>query len=324
MDLKNEKPELCTLLGIDFPIILAPMFLVSNEKMVIEAIKAGITGAIPALNYRNTDELRTAIQFIKKEVKGPFGINLIVNKSNFLYKEQLAVCCEEKVDFIITSLGSPEETINMAHKSGVKVFCDVTDLKYALKVEALGADAVIAVNKEAGGHAGNISYKELIPLLKSACKIPVISAGGVGTGQGIKEMIDLGAAGLSMGSIFIASTEAGVSQEYKQACVDYGSKDIVMTTKLSGTPCSVINTPYVQKTGTSQNWLEKILNKNKRLKKWVKALVFFRGMKSLQKAAFSSTYKTVWCAGPSIEYVHAILPISEIVANLKKEYEQAK
>lgn len=324
MDLKNEKPELCTLLGIDFPIILAPMFLVSNEKMVIEAIKAGITGAIPALNYRNTVELRTAIQFIKKEVKGPFGINLIVNKSNFLYKEQLAVCCEEKVDFIITSLGSPEETINMAHKSGVKVFCDVTDLKYALKVEALGADAVIAVNKEAGGHAGNISYKELIPLLKSACKIPVISAGGVGTGQGIKEMIDLGAAGLSMGSIFIASTEAGVSQEYKQACVDYGSKDIVMTTKLSGTPCSVINTPYVQKTGTSQNWLEKILNKNKRLKKWVKALVFFRGMKSLQKAAFSSTYKTVWCAGPSIEYVHAILPISEIVANLKKEYEQAK
>lgn len=324
MDLKNEKPELCTLLGIDFPIILAPMFLVSNEKMVIEAIKAGITGAIPALNYRNTDELRTAIQFIKKEVKGPFGINLIVNKSNFLYKEQLAVCCEEKVDFIITSLGSPEETINMAHKSGVKVFCDVTDLKYALKVEALGADAVIAVNKEAGGHAGNISYKELIPLLKSACKIPVISAGGVGTGQGIKEMIQLGADGLSMGSIFIASTEAGVSQEYKQAVVDYSSKDIVMTTKLSGTPCSVINTPYVQKTGTSQNWLEKILNKNKRLKKWVKALVFFRGMKSLQKAAFSSTYKTVWCAGPSIEYVHAILPISEIVANLKKEYEQAK
>lgn len=324
MDFKNEQPELCTLLGIDFPIILAPMFLVSNEKMVIEAIKAGITGAIPALNYRNTDELRTAIQFIKKEVKGPFGINLIVNKSNFLYKEQLAVCCEEKVDFIITSLGSPEETINMAHKSGVKVFCDVTDLKYALKVEALGADAVIAVNKEAGGHAGNISYKELIPLLKSACKIPVISAGGVGTGQGIKEMIQLGADGLSMGSIFIASTEAGVSQEYKQAVVDYSSKDIVMTTKLSGTPCSVINTPYVQKTGTSQNWLEKILNKNKRLKKWVKALVFFRGMKSLQKAAFSSTYKTVWCAGPSIEYVHAILPISEIVANLKKEYEQAK
>jgi len=319
-----KKPILCEMLGIDFPIIMAPMFLVSNEKMVVEAIKAGITGAIPALNYRNTDDLRAAIQSIKKQVNGPFGINLIVNKSNFLYKEQLTVCCEEKVDFLITSLGSPEETIIEAHKAGVKVFCDVTDTKYAKKVESLGADAVIAVNKEAGGHAGNISYKELIPQLIAAVNIPVISAGGVGTGGGVAEMLSLGAAGLSMGSVFIASNEAGVSEEYKQACVDYGAKDIVMTTKLSGTPCSIINTPYVQKTGTKQNCLERLLNKNKTLKKWIKALVFVKGMKSLQKAAFSSTYKTVWCAGPSIEFVHSIRPISEIVSQLKTEYNAAK
>jgi nitronate monooxygenase len=302
---------------------MAPMFLVSNKEMIIAAVKSGITGAIPALNYRSTDDLRNAIREIKKEVQGPFGINLIVNKSNFLYKEQLKVCCEEKIDFIITSLGSPEETIIDAHKAGVKVFCDVTNVKYALKVEELGADALIAVNKEAGGHAGNISYKELIPQLKNACKIPVISAGGVGSGSGIKEMLSLGAAGLSMGSIFIASSEAGVSEEYKQACVDYGAKDIVMTTKLSGTPCSVINTPYVQEIGTTQNWLEKLLSKNKRLKKWFKAFTFFKGMKSLQKAAFGSTYKTVWCAGPSIEYVHDIKPIKDIVEQLKSEYEQA-
>jgi nitronate monooxygenase len=323
MNKNASKPILCEMLGIEFPIIMAPMFLVSNEKMIVEAIKSGITGAIPALNYRNTDELRAAIKSIKNQVQGPFGINLIVNKSNFLYKEQLTVCCEEKVDFLITSLGSPEETIIEAHKSGVKVFCDVTDVKYAKKVESLGADAVIAVNKEAGGHAGNISYKELIPQLIDAVKIPVISAGGVGTGGGIAEMLNLGAAGLSMGSIFIASSEAGVSDEYKQACVDYGAKDIVMTTKLSGTPCSVINTPYVQKIGTNQNWLERLLNKNKTLKKWVKALVFVKGMKSLQKAAFSSTYKTVWCAGPSIEYVHAVRSISVIVSQLKSEFNAA-
>lgn len=323
MNKNASKPILCEMLGIEFPIIMAPMFLVSNEKMIVEAIKSGITGAIPALNYRNTDELRAAIKSIKNQAKGPFGINLIVNKSNFLYKEQLTVCCEEKVDFLITSLGSPEETIIEAHKSGVKVFCDVTDVKYAKKVESLGADAVIAVNKEAGGHAGNISYKELIPQLIGAVKIPVISAGGVGTGGGIAEMLNLGAAGLSMGSIFIASTEAGVSDEYKQACVDYGAKDIVMTTKLSGTPCSVINTPYVQKIGTKQNWLERLLNKNKTLKKWVKALVFVKGMKSLQKAAFSSTYKTVWCAGPSIEHVHSVRPISAIVSQLKSEFNAA-
>ncbi|MDG1858988.1 MAG: nitronate monooxygenase, partial [Emcibacteraceae bacterium] len=160
-----ERPALCKLLNIEFPVIMAPMFLVSNDKMIIESVKSGITGAIPALNYRTTDELRTAIQGIKEEVDGPFGINLIVNQSNFRYKEQLKVCCEEKVAFIITSLGSPEETIREAHKVGTKVFCDVTDLKFAKKVEALGADALIAVNKEAGGHAGNIPMNELVPML---------------------------------------------------------------------------------------------------------------------------------------------------------------
>lgn len=317
----NKRPALCEMLDIEFPVIMAPMFLVSNEAMIIEGIKAGITGAIPALNYRTTEELRAAIRRIRAAVKGPFGINLIVNQSNFLYKEQLKVCCEEKIDYFITSLGSPEETIKMAHQHGVKVFCDVTDVKFAKKVEALGADAVIAVCKEAGGHAGPTSFKELIPQLKAACKIPVLSAGGIGTGKGIREMLELGSDGVSMGSIFIATDEAPVSKDYKEACVKYGKNDIVMTTKLSGTPCTVINTPYVQKVGTQQNWLERLLNKNKKLKKWVKAFTFMRGMKSLEKAAFSTTYKSVWCAGPSIEHVQAVRPVSVVVADLRKDFE---
>lgn len=320
---KNPKSvALSQMLGIEFPVIVAPMFLVSNTKMIVEAIRSGVTGAIPALNYRTVDELRLAIRAIRSEVDGAFGINLIVNKSNFLNKEQLKVCCEEKIDFIITSLGSPEETIRQAHASGVLVFCDVTDVNYAKKVEALGADAIIAVNKEAGGHAGPLSFRELLPQLKKACSIPVISAGGVGNGFEIREMIDFGADGCSMGSIFIASEESDVSQEYKQACVDFGAKDIVMTTKLSGTPCTVINTPYVQKIGTRQNGLERFLNKHRKLKKWFKAFTFMKGMKSLQKAAFSSTYKTVWCAGPSIEHVTAIRPLAEIVKQLREEYGQ--
>jgi nitronate monooxygenase len=95
-----------------------------------------------------------------------------------------------------------------------------------------------------------------------------------------------------------------------------------MTTKLSGTPCTVINTPYVQKTGTRQNWLERILNKNKRLKKWIKALTFMKGMKQLRKAAFSATYQTVWCAGPSIEHVSEIRSIEEILAALKPGFDE--
>ncbi|MNR37985.1 Nitronate monooxygenase [compost metagenome] len=132
------------------------------------------------------------------------------------------------------------------------------------------------------------------------------------------ELIAAGGDGFSIGSIFIASTEAGVSEEYKQACVEYGAKDIVMTSKLSGTPCTVINTPYVKEIGTEQSKLERFLNRNKRLKKWVKAMTFYRGMKSLEKAAFSATYKSVWCAGPSIEHVKSVRPVKEIIENLVK------
>lgn len=313
-----QKTPLTSLLQIKHPIIIAPMFLVSNTKMVIEGMKGGVAGCIPALNYRTQEELRTSIRELKaaKMEGGSFGYNLIVNKSNPKYKEQLQVICEEGVDFIITSLGSPEETIIEAHKVGIKVFCDVTDLNFAKKVEQLGGDALIAVNNQAGGHRGNINPEELIQLLNENTSLPVISAGGVSTKADVDTMMQYGAVGVSVGSPFIASEESGVSNEYKQACVDYGAKDIVMTQRISGTPCTVINTPYVQRIGTKETLLERILNKNKSLKKWVKMIRFSIGMKATEKAATQATYKTVWVAGPSIENTKAILPLREIIKNL--------
>lgn len=313
-----EKQSLTSLLQITHPVIMAPMFLVSNTKMVIEGMKSGIAGCIPALNYRTLEELRASIHELKaaKVPGGSFGYNLIVNKSNVKYKEQLRILCEERVDFILTSLGSPEETIREAHKVGIKVFCDVTDLAFAKKVESLGADALIAVNNQAGGHRGNINPETLIKQLNKNTKLPVISAGGVSKKSDLDTMLSYGAVGVSVGSPFIASNEAGVSQEYKQACVDYGAKDIVMTERISGTPCTVINTPYVQKVGTKQSWIETLLNKNKSLKKWVKMIRFYIGMKATEKAAKQVTYKTVWVAGPSIENTTAILPIKEIVKKI--------
>lgn len=311
------KPtKLTKLLNIKYPIIQAPMFLVSNTAMVIEAMKSGIAGCIPALNYRTLEALRVAIKELKaaKVEGGSFGFNLIVNKSNIKYKDQLQVICEEGVDFIITSLGSPEETIRQAHQKNIKVFCDVVDLKFAKKVEDLGADALIAVNNLAGGHRGELAPKELMSLLVKNCDIPIISAGGVGCKSELDLMLSYGAEGVSVGSPFIASIEANVTQEYKQACVDYGSDDIVLTERISGTPCTVINTPYVQKTGTKQSRIEQLLNKNKKLKKWVKMIRFSIGMRATEKAAKQVTYKTVWVAGPSIGHTKQILSVKEIVA----------
>lgn len=314
----HMQSELTKILNIKYPIIQAPMFLVSNVAMVREAMKAGIAGCIPALNYRTLEGLREAIKELKaaKVEGGAFGFNLIVNKSNVKYKGQLEVLCEEGCDFIITSLGSPEDTIKQAHASGIKVFCDVTDLKFAKKVEQLGADAAIAVNNEAGGHRGNLSPKELTNLLSKTLSIPVISAGGVGCRADIDKMFSYGAQGVSVGSPFIASVEAGVTDDYKQACVDYGAKDIIMTERISGTPCTVINTPYVQKIGTKATWIENLLNKNKSLKKWVKMIRFSIGMKATENAAKKATYKTVWVAGPSIEHTKEIRPVKAIVSDL--------
>lgn len=303
---------------------MAPMFLVSNTAMITEALECGITAAFPALNYRTDEELRKAILEIRSKTQKPFGVNLIVNKSNLNYKTQLKTCVELKVTFIITSLGSPQETINTCKKAGIKVFCDVTDLHYAQKVETQGADAVIAVNSDAGGHAGNLKAKELIPLLKKHLHIPVISAGGVATGKQLKEVMDLGADGASIGTIFIASHESPVSEEYKKALIEYGAKDIIKTTRLSGSALTVINTPYVQQMGTEAGLLEKIFLKNKWLKKYIKLWIALRGMNAIEKAAFKATYKTVWCAGPAIEHIHSIRPVKEICRTLIEEFEREK
>lgn len=311
------------LLGIDYPVIVAPMFLISNTKMIKAALANGVTAAFPALNYRTDAELRAAIAEIKSFTHKPFGVNLIVNKSNPKYKGQLETLLELKVGFIITSLGNPFEVIEKCKPLGIKVFCDVVDLAYAKKVESQGADAVIAVNNRAGGHAGKLSPKELVTLLKENCSIPVISAGGIAYGKDLKEVMSWGAAGASIGTIFIACEEADISPEYKQAMIDYGEKDIVMTTKLSGSALTVINTPYVQQLGTKANWLERILNNNKTLKKYAKMIIAYRGMKQVENAAFGATYKTVWCAGPAIEHVHSIRPMAEIIKTLTKEYDAA-
>ncbi len=302
---------------------MAPMFLVSNTEMLIAASNAGIMGCAPALNWRTAEAFEEALKEMKEKCNGPFGINLIVNKSNNQLEGQLKALENVPVDFIITSLGSPREVIKRLKPKGTKIFCDVVDVTYAKKVEEMGADAVIGVNSGAGGHAGPMPPSILIPLLRKEVSIPVISAGGVGTGDGLLSVLSMGAEGVSIGSPFIATNESGVSEEYKQAVIDYGAEDIVLTSKISGTPCTVIETPYVKKIGTEQNMIESFLNKNKKLKKYAKMITYYKGMKLLEKAAFSGSYKTIWCAGPSIEFINKRESVKEVVDRLISGYQRA-
>jgi nitronate monooxygenase len=130
---------------LKYPIIMAPMFLISNKEMLVEAAKSGIMGTIPSLNYRSVEEFEAGMKDLKENCPGAFGVNLIVNKSNIHLDAHLTVLEKYPPAFVITSLGSPEIVIKRLKPKGVKVLCDVVDIEYAKKVEGLGADAVIAV-----------------------------------------------------------------------------------------------------------------------------------------------------------------------------------
>jgi nitronate monooxygenase len=312
------------LFNISYPIIGAPMFLVSNVEMVAAISEAGGIGTFPALNYRPIEQYQKALKDMKARTQKPIGVNIIVNKSNTRQNDDLKYALNAGVNLFITSLGSPKTVISEAHKNGAKVICDVTNLEHALKVQDLGADGVIAVGTGAGGHAGPISPLVLIPWLKKELKIPVISAGGIADGHSMAGALAAGADAVSVGTRFIASIEAGVDQSYKDAVVKSSPEDIVMTTRVSGTPAAVINTPYVQKIGTDLPWIIKTLKENPLTKKYVVPLIHLAGMKSLESAATKPTWKTVWSAGQSVGLVHEILSCKAIVEKLVREYDEAR
>lgn len=329
------QTDLTRLTGVKYPIIMAPMYLVSNVAMMQAAMKSGILGMFPTLNYRNPGELEGVIdelQIFKKVnniTDGNFGVNLIVQNSNPLFEKHLKICVEKKVMVYITSLGSPKVVIAEAHKYGAKVFCDVTNIEHAKKAFDCGCDGFIAVGQGAGGHAGPYPLSILVPSLKKNFpQTPVIAAGGIANGYSICGMLAQGAAGVSIGTRFIATTEGHVSDDYKNAVVNAHMSDIVLTERISGTPCTIINTPYAKKIGYRQNIFERMLNKNATTKKYFKMFTQVRGMKKLADAVKPGNYKNLWCAGQSVELIDEIKPSQEIIEQLiletKTAYEKLK
>jgi len=319
-DLSPIPTAFTSALKCQYPIIAAPMFLVSNEVLVSAASNAGGIGATPSLNWRTSEQFDAGLAKIRELTDKPYAINLIVNKSNLRLEADLAIIVKHKVPMIITSLGNPQVVIDAVHSYGGKVFCDVVDLKYALKVEAQGADGVIAVSAGAGGHAGPVSPLVLLPYLREKLKIPIVAAGGIATGRQILAALALGADAVQVGTRFIATPEATVSEDYKQAILDSEPSDIVMTSRISGTPAAVINTPYIQRVGLELSGLEKFLRKYPATERAVKLLRYTMGTKSLEAAANKTTWKTVWSAGQGVGLIHDIKPTKDVMETLVKEY----
>lgn len=318
--IQHIKTDFTQALGIRYPIIAAPMFLVSNEDMVVAASEAGAIGAFPALNYRPLEKYEQALKEIRKRTRKPISVNIIVNKSNRRQSDDLRLALDAGVDLFITSLGSPRETIALAHKNGAKVYCDVTNLEHALKVEDMGADGVIAVGHGAGGHAGPVSPFVLIPWLKSRLKIPIIAAGGIADGRGLAAALALGASGVSVGTRFIASTEAQVANDYKKAIVDSSPEDIVLTKRISGTPANVINTEYIKKSGLELPWVVEKLKALPATKKYVVPAIHYLGMRSLENAVAQTTWKSVWSAGQSVGLIDDVKGCADIIQQMVQEY----
>lgn len=294
------KTSVSESLGIDLPIIGAPMFLVSYPDLVVAVSEAGGLGTFPAQNYRTVDELKKGLEEIRSRTKKPIGVNLILHKEhNPKWAEQFQVLLDFKVEVIITSLGSPRTIVKEAKSVGSKVYCDVTTLKHANIVAKSGADALIAVAQGAGGHAGGISPFSLIPYLKKEVGLPVIASGAISTGQQMAAALSLGADAVYIGTKLIATPEAAADEAYKQMLIDSAPEEIVYTEKISGIPANWLKRS-IDKLG--DNFWEENKKQNQTLDQEYKR------------------WKDIWSAGHGVAQIEKLTPAGDVIQEMAQEY----
>jgi nitronate monooxygenase len=287
--MRIETP-LTEMLGIQYPIIGAPMFLVSYEKYVIAHSEAGTLGAFPLPNYRTTESLKTALEKIRRGTQKPIGVNIHLS-GRFPWRDQLAICLDAGVSFFITSLGNPALILDDVHAGGGRVFADLVSLEQALKARDRGVDGLIAIGSGAGGHCGTIPTLILVPYLARETGLPVLAAGGVSTGAQMAAALAVGACGVVVGTRFIASEESGADPAYKQAVVEASPDDIVTTDEITGQPAT---------------WLRNSIRD-------------FHERPELG----SKRWRDLWSAGQSVAQTTAIQPVALIVEEMVEEYVRA-
>ncbi|MDS9471146.1 nitronate monooxygenase family protein [Sporosarcina pasteurii] len=306
-----------SLQNLRIPVIAAPMFIISNPKLVIEQCKAGIIGSMPALNARPAAQLDEWLAEITEELAAynaknpdrpaaPFAINQIVHRSNERLEQDMELCVKYKVPIIISSLGAREEIFDAAHSYGGIVFHDVINNTFAHKAVEKGADGLVAVAAGAGGHAGVKSPFAFIQEIREWFDGPLALSGSIATGSSILAAEAMGADFAYIGSPFIATDEARASKAYKQAIVDCTSDDIVYSNLFTGIHGNYLK-PSIQAAGLDPDNLPE---------------------SDPSKMNFgedgAKAWKDIWGSGQGIGAIKAVTSTAKYVDKLDKEYLEAR
>lgn len=313
--------------GISVPLICGPMFPCSNPELVAAASAAGAMGVVQpvSLTYVHGHDYREGLRLIRSLTDKPIGLNALIEAKSEYYHQRMVkfvnVALEEGVRFFVTSLGNPRWVVDAAHAVGGVVYHDVTERKWALKARDSGVDGFIGVNVRAGGHAGPRTAEALLEEVHDL-GLPVVAAGGVSTPQQFVKMLSLGYAGVQMGTRFIATAECNASAEYKQAIVDAGENDVVLTERLTGVPVAVINTPYVQRLGTRVGPVARWMFRGRRTKKWIRSYYAWMTAMKLKRSLHAGTADDdYWQAGKSVAGINDVRATADIVAEFKAAWE---
>ena len=310
------KDELLESFNLKIPVIASPMFIVSQLALVKECCRNGIIGTFPALNQRTTERFEEWLIDLNQEFAAweletgqgipPYGVNLIVHRTNPRVEADLKICVKHKVPIIITSLGAVQELVDEVHGYGGLVFHDVTNLRHARKAISAGVDGLILVTAGAGGHAGTANPMPFIAEIREVWDGLILLGGNISTGQDVASALQMGADIAYMGTRFINTEEAVADEAYKQMIIDAGTDDIVYTAAISGVPANFLKQSLINSGVPPEMW--KLSNK----------IDFGKELDTEAKA-----WKNIWSAGQGVATIKDTLPAADLIARLRKEFREA-
>ena len=310
-------PEILS--GLRIPVIAAPLFIISNPKLVIAQCKAGIVGSMPALNARPKEQLEVELKMITEELDryndknpdfpaAPFAINQIVHKSNERLMYDVELCVKYKVPITITSLGARVEVNDAMHSVGGITLHDIINNRFAKKAVEKGADGLIAVAAGAGGHAGRLSPFPLMAEIRSWFNGPLALSGAIASGDAVLAANAMGADLAYIGSAFIATNEARADERYKKMIVESSADDIIYSNLFTGVHGNYL-APSVTAAGMDPHNLPEGDISTMNFGDWEKK---------------PKAWKDIWGCGQGIGSVESILSTENLVSRLESEYLMAK